>query len=31
MIFSELYGAYYNAMAKIIEAAIDHPIEIGEI
>lgn len=31
MIFSELYGAYYNAMAKIIEAAIDHPLEINEI
>lgn len=31
MIFSEIYGAYYNTMAKIIEKAIDHPLEKGEL
>ena len=31
MIFSELYGAYYNAVAKIIESALDHPLKKGEI
>ena len=31
MIFSELYGAYYNAVAKIIEKAIDHPLEKNEL
>ena len=31
MIFSELYGAYYNAMAKIIDKAIAHPLEKGEL
>lgn len=31
MIFSELYSAYYNAVAKIINAAIDHPLEKGEL
>lgn len=31
MIFSELYSAYYNVMAKIIEAAIAHPLEKGEL
>lgn len=31
MIFSELYSAYYNAMAEILKAAINHPLEIGEI
>jgi len=31
MIFSELYSAYYNAVADIISTAIDHPLERGEI
>ncbi len=31
MIFSELYGAYYTAMAKIIKKATEHPLEKGEI
>ena len=31
MIFSELYGAYYTTMARIIERAIDHPLERGEM
>ncbi len=30
MIFSELYSAYYNAVARIIRTAIDHPIEKSE-
>lgn len=31
MIFSEIYGAYYTTMAKIIETAIEHPLEKGEL
>lgn len=31
MIFSELYGAYYNAVAKIIAAALDHPLQKNEL
>ena len=31
MIFNEIYGAYYNAVAKIIEKAIDHPLKEKEI
>ena len=31
MIFSEIYGAYYTTMAKIIERAIEHPLEKGEL
>ena len=31
MIFSELYSAYYNAVAQILKAAIDHPLRKGEI
>ena len=31
MIFSELYGAYYNAVADILRAAADHPVESGEM
>lgn len=31
MIFSELYGAYYTSMAKIVERAIEHPLEKGEL
>ena len=31
MIFSELYSAYYNAVADILTKAIDHPLEKGEL
>lgn len=31
MIFSELYSAYYNVMAKVIDSAIDHPLRKGEL
>ena len=31
MIFSELYGAYYKVMAKIIDTAIDDPLKKGEL
>ena len=31
MIFSELYGAYYNAVAKILSAAVDHPLGKNEL
>lgn len=31
MIFSELYGAYYNTVADILGEAIDHPLKKGEI
>ncbi len=31
MIFSELYSAYYKVMEKIIDSAIDHPLEKGEL
>ena len=31
MIFSELYGAYYNAVAKILRAAVDHPVTSMEL
>lgn len=31
MIFSELYSAYYNAVAQILRAAVDHPLRKGEI
>ena len=31
MIFSEIYGAYYNAIAQIINEAIKHPISSGDI
>ena len=31
MIFSELYGAYYNAVANIIKEALDHPVESADI
>ena len=31
MIFSELYSAYYNAVAGILRAAVDHPPGKGEI
>ena len=31
MIFSELYSAYYNAVAQIIKTAIDHPVKKVEL
>lgn len=31
MIFSELYGAYYNAVAAIIKEALEHPINGADI
>lgn len=31
MIFSELYGVYYQAVAEILKTALDHPITIQEI
>lgn len=31
MIFSELYSAYYNAVAKILRAAVDHPLGKDEL
>lgn len=31
MIFSELYGAYYNVVTKILRAAIEHPITKQQI
>lgn len=31
MIFSELYGAYYNAVAAILAEAVDHPVSDGEM
>lgn len=31
MIFSELYSAYYNAVAEILKTAIHHPIQKGEL
>lgn len=31
MIFSELYGAYYNAVAAVLRAAVDHPLKKGEL
>ncbi len=31
MIFSELYGAYYNAVAAILESASDHPLKKDEL
>ena len=30
MIFSELYGAYYNTVAAILKAAVDHPVTPAE-
>lgn len=31
MIFSELYSAYYNTVAKILKAAVDHPLRKNEL
>ena len=31
MIYSELYGAYYNTVAKILEEAVTHPVTDADI
>ncbi len=31
MIFSELYGAYYNTVAAVLRAAVDHPLGAKEL
>lgn len=31
MIFSEIYGAYYNAVAEILKEAADHPLQENEL
>ncbi|MBR3305347.1 MAG: WYL domain-containing protein [Christensenellaceae bacterium] len=31
MIFSELYSAYYNTVAKILKAAVDHTLQKNEL
>ena len=31
MIFSELYSVYYNTVAEILKAAIDHPLGKNEL
>ena len=31
MIFSELYSAYYNAVAEILRLAVDHPLQKSEL
>lgn len=31
MIFSELYSAYYNTVARVLKAAIDHPLKKDEL
>lgn len=31
MIFNELYSAYYNTVAKILETAVDHPLQKNEL
>jgi len=31
MIFSELYGAYYNTVAAVLRAAVDHPLGANEL
>lgn len=31
MLFSELYSAYYNAVAAVIKAAVDHPLDDNEL
>lgn len=31
MIFSELYSAYYNTVAEILKAAVDHPLQKNEL
>ncbi|MBQ6570080.1 MAG: WYL domain-containing protein [Clostridia bacterium] len=31
MIFSELYSAYYNTVAKVLKAAVSHPLDKSEM
>lgn len=31
MIFSELYSAYYNTIAAVLAAAVDHPLQANEL
>ena len=31
MIFNEIYGVYYNAVAKILKEAVDHPLQKNEL
>ena len=31
MIFSELYSAYYNAVARVLKEATDHPVTVREL
>lgn len=31
MIFSELYSAYYNAVAEVLKRALDHPLKDNEL
>lgn len=31
MLFNELYSAYYNAVAEILKAAVEHPLEACEM
>ena len=31
MIFSEIYGVYYRTLAQILTAAVDHPLQKGEM
>lgn len=31
MLFSELYSAYYNTVAAVLKAAVDHPLQKDEI
>ena len=31
MIFSELYSAYYHAVAEILKHAVDHPLRKNEM
>ena len=31
MIFNEIYGAYYNTVAKILKAAVEHPLTQNEL
>ena len=31
MIFSEIYGVYYNAVAEILKEAANHPLQENEL
>ena len=31
MIFNEIYGAYYNTVAKILKAAVEHPLSRSDL